>query len=187
MEVIWKIVEGTNDLVIISNNGKVKALPRYAKTGNGERFIKEKELKISIYPNGYCFFRFNLSNKTKCFLLHRELAKAFIEKPNGKDFINHKNGIKSDNSLNNLEWCSGSENIQHAIKNKLIKTGKESPFYGLCGEKSKTSKKVICTTLGMEFPSIKIAGKELGVDKLRIGLICRGKLTHTKGLHFRYL
>lgn len=62
-----------------------------------------------------------LTFKKKSYLEHRIIAEMFLPKIEGKDQINHKNGIKDDNRLENLEWCTGSENCTHAVNTGLSK------------------------------------------------------------------
>lgn len=63
------------------------------------------------------YYRAQFNGKTR--LIHREIAKAFLDKIDGKDYVNHKDGDKSNNSVNNLEWCTSSENQVHAYTNHL--------------------------------------------------------------------
>ena len=79
---------------------------------------KQKGLRAGCLNNrGYRVVTF----KKKSYLEHRIIAEMFLPKIEGKDQINHKNGIKDDNRLDNLEWCTGSENCQHSVETGLMK------------------------------------------------------------------
>ena len=83
--------------------------------------------------------------------LHRLVAEAFIPNKNNKPFINHKNGIKTDNFVENLEWCTSKENINHAIDNKLMN------IKGISNYQSKFSEKQIIEIRNNKLSQQKIA------------------------------
>lgn len=92
---------------------------RITRTG---RIINKKsgrELKPETTKNGYIRYTLTIDGKLKHFLAHRLVAETYIPNPENKPFINHKNGIKIDNCVENLEWCTSKENHFHAILNKL--------------------------------------------------------------------
>lgn len=126
MEEIWKDIEGYEGLYQVSNLGMVKSLSRYIKTkGGSNRLSKEKIMKISFDADGYKILSLSKFNKKSMHKLHRLLAIYFIPKIEGKDIVNHINGITDDNRIENLEWCNNRENTSHG-KNKLINTSKFS-------------------------------------------------------------
>lgn len=112
----------------------IKDFPNYIIFDDGRIYSKNrhKNIKSFIRSRGYMCVSLSKNGIKKNKLLHRLLAEAFISNPNNKLEVNHINGIKTDNSLNNLEWCSRSENQIHAwkiglkiITKKMIESGKK--------------------------------------------------------------
>lgn len=99
---IWKEVLGTEGQIIVSNLGNVKR--------KNEGYFKPAHISMSV---GY----FCVSiGKGKAKMIHRLVAETFIPNPEGKRCVNHINSIIKDNRVENLEWCTHSENSKHAVK-----------------------------------------------------------------------
>lgn len=111
----WYPIKGWEGLYEINKNGEV-------------RNAKNKNTIVGDINNcGY--YRVSLYNQgqSKRYFRHRLVAEQFLDKPEGKDFVNHIDGDKSNNSLENLEWVSQSENEKHAFENGL-KQKTNKPF-----------------------------------------------------------
>lgn len=89
----------------------------------------KKILKGSIGENGYKYYRLSKDNNKTMFYAHRLVAEHFLDNPNNLPLVNHKDGNKLNNNIDNLEWASYSENIQHAHRINLIKERKQSEYY----------------------------------------------------------
>ena len=118
---IFKDIFGYENLYQISNFGRVKSLKRENVFYCGlrkeylKRSVKEKILNYSKSNRGYLQVCLTKNGKSKTFLVHRLVAKTFIENVYNKSQVNHIDGNKENNSVNNLEWCTSSENNKHAF------------------------------------------------------------------------
>ena len=117
----WKPVVGFEEQYEISLNGVVKRMDKMQVTASGLTIKKGKALKTRINNRGYVEVRLTKYGKQSTTFLHIILAKAFIANPLNKPEVNHLNGIKSDNRIENLEWCTRLENMQHANRMGLLK------------------------------------------------------------------
>ncbi len=97
-----------------------KGLYEISDTGKVRNVVKNKTLRISNNGNGYLRVGLRKDDKRRNFLLHRLLALSFIPNPDNKSQVNHINGIKTDNRVENLEWCTNKENNVHAIGTGLL-------------------------------------------------------------------
>lgn len=167
-----KDIPGYCGLYKISEDGRVY---RFYKNGN------KRELGGNV-SHGYMRVRLSMDNKARWHAVHRLVADAFIPNPKKLPQINHKNGIKLDNRVENLEWCTASENVQHAFKSGLNKNTKEQ--YELA--KAATAKPVVCLETGEEYPSLTDAGKAKGVSFSHIGQCALGKRQTAGGYHWAY-
>ena len=115
---IWKDVKGYEGLYQVSNTGKVKSLHYGKEKLLADRFDKKGYLSVRLFKNG----------KSKTFKVHRLVAQTYIVNPYNKGQVNHINGVKTDNRIENLEWCTNYENCVHAHSNGLV--AKPNPHRG---------------------------------------------------------
>jgi hypothetical protein len=168
---IWKDVIDFEGIYQVSYFGNIKSLRRYVFYQNKKMIIKEKQLKLRLNKAGYYQINTNKTKKVKTFLVHRLVALAFIPNPENKPQVNHINGIKSDNRVENLEWCTRSENTIHSY-NIGLQNGRKGINHHLC--KLNNDKILEIRNIGKSKKQKDIA-IIYGVTASAIGLILRGK------------
>jgi len=112
----WRCIESAPGYMV-SNLGRIKSVQRIIQRDNGIKlFVNEKIRKQTIGTTGYWMVSLKVNKKGKTARVHRLMAIAFLPNPQKYPQINHKNLIRTDNTLSNLEWCNNSMNNLHSYK-----------------------------------------------------------------------
>lgn len=117
----WKAISFTNGEYEVSNTGKVRSMPRFRNARHGQRWDNGKVLKQNLTLAGYPTVSLPVEGKIKSKTIHRLVASAFLENPDNLNVVNHKDGNKKNNNLENLEWATYKQNNIHStiINNKF--------------------------------------------------------------------
>lgn len=159
----------------ITNMGIVYSRKTYNNPSSRIKRIKQVRMK-----NGYLNIGLNRDNKRHILLVHRLVAQAFIPTIPNKKQVNHKNGIKTDNRAENLEWVSPAENIKHSW---TVLGQKRTPADG----KRKWVVQMANDKIIDKFWGMREAERRTGIRQARISECCRGKATHAGGFQWKYI
>lgn len=171
MNEIWKFIDGYDSEYLISNTGKVKSV----KKG------RERLLRFATINTGYFYVTLSRHGKTVKKTVHRLVAETFIPNPEGKTDINHKNGIKTDNRVENLEWVSHSDNLKHAHSSGLFK----NPVYPVPITKSVLQIDPDGNVIA-SYESVTKASNSTGTPATTICMCCKGKRKTSGGFRWKY-
>lgn len=176
----WKPIKGYEGFYEISNFGRVRSLDSvfYQRHYSGCMAKHKKQgkiMKLHIRPNGY--LAIGLRDKDghqKSLSIHRLVALHFLDKPEGKDYINHLDANPKNNRVDNLEWCTQSHNIQYAYDNgtKTPPGMKKVNQYDMAGNYIRT------------WESVTQAERTLHINN--VGAVCRGIRNYAGGYKWQY-
>jgi len=179
MNEIWKDINGFEGYYQVSNLGNIKSLQRKDICG---RAIHEKILKQQLDKDGYPRITLRLNGKRfNSKHIHRLVAEAFIENNDSTLQVNHKDLNKLNNSIENLEWVTGKENMQHAYDNGVINITTPSKIGVM-----KIKKRIKCIETNTIYNSIRDAANELKLNEASISnsMNPRQRIKHVNGYHF---
>ncbi len=173
---MWRDISGYEGQYQASTYGRIRSLPRQI-TQKGHKCYFTRTMKGKILQprkqnaNYYIVW---LSNRKvqQALLVHRLVAETFIPNPENKPQVNHINGIKTDNRIDNLEWCSCSENIKHSHK---------------IGGRKEVSKPIICIEPNRKFPSIISASREMNINSCSISHALNGRAKTAGGYTWKFI
>jgi len=183
----WIPITEFETLYEVSNLGRVKSLDRTItialKNSCYTRVSKGKILKQTPDKDGYLMVGLHLKGHTTTKKVHRLVCSAFHLNPDEKPQVNHKDGIKSNNFDDNLEWATDIENKKHANENGLSRylTGKEHRLTGTDGNNNKW---VINTITGEKFSSIRKAAISINMGYSNLEKQLSGKYKNKTSLKY---
>ena len=152
-------IEGYEGLYAITEDGKVWG---YRHQG----FMAQRKNR-----GGYLYTNIRKNGKRVTYEVHRLVAKAYLPNPENLPQVNHKDEDKTNNHVDNLEWVTCKENVNHGTRTARIAAARSKPVY--------------CAELDKVFPSIKVAAQVLGIGACGISQTCLGNQKQTHGYHFK--
>ena len=164
---IWKDIPGYDGRYQASTFGRIKSVN--SLTGRPDVIMSEN----SFNPAGYKVVNLRKDGKRKTFFIHRLVALTFLENPFSLPIVNHKNEIKTDNRVSNLEWCDCRYNNSYGSRM-------------LC-QTEKLGKPVVCVERGLEFRSIGEAARAFGLHYQNISRCLKYPNRTAGGFHWRLL
>ena len=117
---IWKDYKDYEGLYQASNLGRLRSLDRWVSKNGSMQFIKGRILKLLNHNAGYLSVNLWKNNKVKTYLVHRIIAEVFLPNPNNYKEVNHKDEDKTNNNVNNLEWCDAKYNSNYGTRNERL-------------------------------------------------------------------
>ena len=160
MDEVWRQLDWTSKYLVSS-------------LGNVKNAITGKQLAGTKNNKGYMRYDLCIDGKRIVKFGHRLVAEAFLPKVDGKPYVNHIDGNKTNNCISNLEWCTCQENMQHAV--------------AVLGMKPVNKRAIKCVETGIVYASAYEAEKLLKIHNGLINKCCNGVQKSTHHLHFEFV
>lgn len=167
---IWKSVKGFEGIYEVSDCGRVKG--------------KKGIMKPTISRTGYLHLTLCKNGKRYSVNIHRLVAETFIPNPNNLPMVNHKDEVKINNCVENLEWCTNTYNVNYGSSPSKISKSTKKRFSDR--RNHPRSKRVICVETGKEWCCAESAGEEMGIDSSSIVKVCKNKRLSAGGFTWKY-
>lgn len=176
----WKDIKEYEGIYQVSTLGRVRSLDRLDFAGHQ---LTGALLSICVSKNGYSVITLSKKGVMTQFRVHRLVAKSFLDNSENKPFVNHIDGNKQNNTLENLEWCTHQENMDHAYANGLVRNGDPMPGARRSAEVRSVPLRATHKKTGevLEFKSITEAGRYLGKSIQNISSAASGKIPSAYG------
>jgi hypothetical protein len=178
----WKTMDWVDARYAVSDTGSIKS---WASNSGGWR-KRPRLLVLSLDVDGYAHIELVTASGAKRFAVHRLVLQAFTGTVGPQ--ANHKNGVRDDNRIKNLEWCTCSENVLHAFR--VLGKKHPRPNAGRLGAANWSSKKVLQTTLSgttvRMWDSAACAGRA-GYSPSMISNVCCGKYPQHRGFNWQFV
>lgn len=194
---IWKPIKGYEGRYEVSNFGSVKSLDRIVdRLDNKGRpsyvTVKGRMLKPTLSvrnTGGYETVKLMIDNKGKTKKVHRLVAEAFIPNPNKYPEVNHKNEVKTNNHMSNLEWCTKEYNNSYGTRYKRIHSHPNSIIaMKEFGKPMRKKVKATCLKTGVtKIYKSMLSAENDGFDSGHISKVCKGKRKQHKGFKWEYI
>lgn len=169
----WVDIEGYEGLYQVSNTGKIKSIGRMRSNHSKQQWVEEKIKKPRKDPQGYHMTDLYKENKGKTVRVHRLVALAFIPNPENKPTVNHIDGDRDNNAVENLEWATFAEQNTHFYEKGL--KSEENIKKAIKAMNKSTSVAVECLTDEKTFESQSEAARYYGIDPSSISMAINGK------------
>lgn len=115
---IWKDIPGYEGRYLASSFGRIRTAERWVvRPKKGKPGMRSRIIQPCINRCGYVMVGLGKWKERRTFTVHRIITKTFLENPEGKEFVNHKDFDRTNNHVSNLEWCTRRENTDHALQN----------------------------------------------------------------------
>lgn len=189
MKEIWKWIYGYENMYQVSNFGRVRSVDRYVYcevSPNKLQHIYGKVLKQGTNHKGYPIVYLSKDGKQKTITVHRLVALTFIENPLNLPQVNHIDGDKTNNQVDNLEWCNNSYNQIHAHKTGLFPKYEDTIGWG------RPAKAVAMLDLNTgkvlrTFDTLASVKRETGINQFNVRSVCVGDRHHAGGYGWKFI
>lgn len=171
----WRDIKGLEGHYQVSDRGRVRSVNRIVRAGKNKQRKTNGRILVQ-WKTKHGYMHVNLGRRGKG-VVHRLVAMAFIPNPNNYPNVNHKDEDKTNNAVQNLEWCNHSYNALYGTCQERLLKHKNTPVEMI----DKGTHKVLAV-----FESMKKAMQITGVNKVTISMVCRGKRKIGGGYIWRY-